>query len=165
MRVACSLLLLLALLGPAVAQPSGPWLVRANGAAGPVAQVALPDSHGKKRSAFIALEYARQCDPLFSFIEISGDRLGTTISQEVLTGSKIGVLLNGKFYTWHAAKTTYSNGFEAALGIPNELALQLLVNVDTLTFVTPDGERIPLPIGNFSQSFQSAAEACRMRLR
>mgnify|MGYP001551785331 CR=1 FL=1 len=165
MRVVCSLLLLVIFSGSAAAQPSGPWLVRTSGASGPVTQVALPDSRGRKRTVFIALEYARQCDPLFSFIEISGDRLGTPISQEVLTGSKIGIFLNGKFYTWHATKTTYNNGFEAALGIQNELALQLLVNVDTRKGVTPDGERIPLPVGNFSQSFQSAVEACRRRLR
>lgn len=165
MRIALASILSALLTAPAFAQPPGPWQVHTNGAAGPVAQVALPDARGKKRTALVVLEYARQCDPLFSFIEISGDRLGNPISQDVLTGSKIGIQLNGKVYTSHAAKTTYSNGFEAAMSIPNDLALQLLVNVDTLAFVAPDGERMPLPISNFSQSFQATVAACRKRAR
>lgn len=147
------------------ADPSGAWRLDTTGAAGPVAQVALPDVKGKRRTAFVAVEYARTCDPIFSFIEITGRTLGAPVSQSVLKDSKIGIVLNGEFYTWHAARTNYANGYEAGFGIPNDLALQLLTNVDSLEFVTPSGEKIRLPSENFSKVFQSAIEFCRKRVK
>lgn len=141
------------------------WQANTRSAVGPVAQVALPDSGNKRRTAFIAFEFARGCDPIFSFVEITGSRLGTPISQSVLKGSKIGVLLNGEFHTWHAAMTKYDNGYEAGFGVTNELLLQFLVNLDSLVYVTPGGERIPLPTAGFRQAIQSAIDVCRKRVK
>lgn len=141
------------------------WSIDTRGASGPIVQLTLPSVAGKSRTSFVALEYARRCDPLFSFIEVAGTKLGSPVSQAVLSGSKIGLILNGNFYTWHAAKTTYSNGYEAALGITNELALQLLVNVQSLYFVTPDGERIQLQSAGLSKALQTGIEYCRSRIK
>jgi hypothetical protein len=141
------------------------WQADSRSAAGPVAQVALPDSGNKRRTAFIAFEFARSCDPIFSFVEITGSRLGTPVSQSVLKDSKIGVLLNGTFYTWHAAMTKYDNGYEAGFGVTNELLLQFLVNLDSLVYVTPGGERVALPTAGFRQAVQSAIDVCRKRVR
>ena len=128
-------------------------------------QTDLPDAKGKRRIVFVAVEYARQCDPIFSYTEITGNGLGTPMSQALLRDTRIGVVLNGKFYTWHAAKTTYSNGYEAGFGVPNELLLQLLTNVDSLAYVTPPGEAIPLPTTNFQQTLQAAINVCRKRAK
>lgn len=140
------------------------WRMDARSPTGPIAQVALPDSGAKHRTAFMAFEYSRNCDPIFSFIEMSGSRFGAAINQSVLKNSKIGVLLNGKFYSWHAAITNYENGYEAGFGVTNELLLQLLVNLDSLAYVTPSGERVPLPLNGFHQSLQSAVDTCRKRI-
>ena len=144
-------------------QAQASWQTDTRSAAGPVAQVALPDAANKRRTAFIAFEFARSCDPIFSFAEITGSRLGTPLSQSVLKDSKIGVILNGKFHTWHAAMTKYDNGYEAGFGVTNELLVQFLVNLDSLAYVTPVGERVPLPTTGFRQAVQSAIDVCRKR--
>lgn len=141
------------------------WRVDTRAIRGPIAQVALPDAGNKRRTSFLVFEYARRCDPLFSFAEITGNRLGTPVSQAVLKDSKIGIVLNGKFHTWHAAMTKYDNGYEAGFGVTNELFLQLLVNLDSLEYVTPVGERVPLPTAGFRQAVQAALDACRKRVK
>ncbi len=141
------------------------WRLDVRGVAGPVTQLDLPDAGGKRRTVFIAAEYERLCDPIFSFMEISGNVLGAPTTRFPLKDSKIGIILNGNFYTWHAAKTNYANGFEAALGVPNELLLQLLTNVSSLVYVTPSGENITLPTGNFQKSLQTALEVCRKKVQ
>lgn len=141
------------------------WRSDTRSAAGPIAQIALPDVGNKHRTAFVAFEFARSCNPTFSFAEITGSRFGTPIRQSVLEGSKIGVLLNGKFYTWHAAITHYDNGYEAGFGVTNELLLQFLVNLDTLVYVTPVGERVPLPTASFREAVQAAVDVCRKRVK
>lgn len=141
------------------------WKVNSSSNIGPVSQVALSDLNGKKRTVFLAFEYLRKCDPIFSYAEISGSTFGSPMSQTGLKDSKIGIILNGGYHTWHAAKTNYSNGYEAGFGVQNGLLLQLLTNVKTLTYVTPDGENIALPIGNFQQSIQEAIAICRKRVQ
>lgn len=160
--LAAAFLLLTVLATPAKAQYT--WRVDARSPAGPIVQVALPNSGIKHRTSFMVFEYARNCDPIFSFAEISGSRLGTALGQSILKNSKIGVLLNGKFYSWHAAITNYDNGYEVGFGVTNELLLQLLVNLDSLAYVTPSGEKIPLPLSGFRQSVQSAVDICRKRV-
>lgn len=109
-------------------------------------------------------EYARRCDPIFSFAEIAGGRLGRALSQSVLRDSSIGIILNGEFYTWHAAITHYENGYEAGFGVTNDLLLQLLVNLDSLEYVTPSGDRFRLPKTGFRESVLSAIDYCRKRV-
>jgi len=141
------------------------WRTDTRSATGPIAQVAIPDAGNKRRTAFIAFEFARSCDPIFSFAEITGSRLGTPVSQSILKDSKIGVILNGRFHTWHAAITKYDNGYEAGFGVTNELLLQFLVNLDSLAYVTPSGERIPLPTAGFREAVQAAIDVCRQRMK
>ncbi len=143
----------------------GNWIVDSRGAAGPIAQVALENSSTKRRTSFIAFEYARKCDPVFSFAEITGQRLGSPIGQSVLIGTKIGVVVNGKFHTWHAATTKYDNGYEAGFGVTNELFNSLTGKVSSLSYVTPDGERIAMPTSGFTQAVQSAFEICAKRFK
>jgi hypothetical protein len=130
-----------------------------------MAQIALPDAGGKRRTSFIVFEYARRCDPIFSFAEITGSRLGKPIGQSVLNGAKIGVVVNGKFHTWHAAMTSYNNGYEAGFGITNELFEVLTGRVESLVYVKPDGERVPLPSGGFTQAVLTAFDTCAQRFR
>ena len=158
-------LLLCLLASFARADPSGAWRLDTRGASGPLVQTELPDAKGKRRTVFVAVEYARQCDPLFSYTEITGNGLGATVSQAVLKDSKIGLILNGQFYTWHAAKTTYVNCYEAGFGVPNDLLLQLLTNVDSLAYVTPPGETISMSTANFQQALQAAINFCRKRVK
>lgn len=161
----CALALLVFTSIANTAQTQATWQADTRSAAGPIAQVALPDAGNKRRTAFIAFEFARNCDPIFSYVEVTGSRLGTPISQSVLSDSKIGVLFNGKFHTWHAAITKYDNGYEAGFGVSNELLLQFLVNLNSLAYVTPVGERVPLPTTGFRQAVQSAIDVCRKRVR
>jgi hypothetical protein len=141
------------------------WRTDTRSTTGPIAQVSLPDAGNKRRTAFIAFEFARSCDPIFSFAEITGSRLGAPVSQSILKDSKIGVLLNGTFHTWHAAITKYDNGYEAGFGVTNELLLQFLVNLDSLAYVTPVGERVPLPTAGFREAVQAAIDVCRRRVK
>ena len=147
------------------AHAQGTWRLDTRGNTGPIAQVALADSGVKRRSSFIAFEYARKCDPIFSFAEITGSRLGTAVSQSVLNGSKIGVLVDGRFHTWTAAMTKYDNGFEVGFGITNDLFELLTGKVETLAYVTPDGERVSMPTSGFRQAVQSAFDLCAKRFR
>lgn len=163
--VSLTLLLAMFVACSASASPSDAWRLDTRGASGPLVQVDLPDAKGKRRTVFVAVEYARTCDPLFSYTEITGNALGAPTSQALLKDSKIGIVLNGKFHTWHAARTNYVNGYEAAFGVQNELLLQLLTNVDSLAYVTPPGEQIPLPTTNFSRVLQSAIDFCRKRVK
>lgn len=160
-----ALLILCFAISAAQAAPSGAWRLDTRGASGPLVQTDLPDAKGKRRTVFVAVEYARQCDPIFSYTEITGNGLGTPTSQALLKDTKIGVILNGKFFTWHAARTIYANGYEAGFGVPNELLLQLLTNVDSLAYVTPPGETIPLPTINFQQALQAAINVCRKQVK
>ena len=139
--------------------------MESRGASGPIAQVALPDSKGKSRTSFVAFEYNRKCDPIFSFAEISGARLGKPLSQSVLPVTKIGVVVNGKFHTWHAAMTKYDNGYEVGLGVTNELFDIFVGKVESLAFVTPEGDRIPMPTEGFRQAVQSAFDTCAKRFK
>ena len=125
----------------------------------------MPDSGPKRRTSFVAFEYARKCDPIFSFAEVTGSRLGTPIGQSVLTGTKIGIVVNGKFHTWHAALTKYDNGYEAGVGVTNEVFDLLVGKVESLAFVTPDGERIPMPTNGLRQSVQAAFDTCAKRFK
>jgi len=147
------------------ASAQGTWRLDTRAETGPIAQVALVNSGAKRRTSFIAFEYARRCDPIFSFAEIAGARLGAPVSQSVLSGSKIGVIVNGKFHTWHAATTKYDNGYEAGFGITNELFELLTGRVDSLTYVTPEGERVQMPTAGFRQAVQSAFETCAKRFK
>lgn len=159
-----TLLVLSFVLSDARANPAAAWRLDTRGGSGPFAQVDLAEAKGKRRAVLVAFEYVRRCDPIFSYIEITGNGLGAPTSQAVLRDSKIGIVLNGKFYTWHAARTIYVNGFEAGFGVPNELFLHLLTNVDSLAYVTPLGETIPLPTTNLQQSLKAAINFCRKRV-
>lgn len=140
------------------------WRVDSRGASGVIAQLVLPETGIKTRTAFIVFEYARRCDPIFSFAEIAGGRLGRALSQSVLRDSSIGIILNGEFHTWHAAITHYENGYEAGFGVTNDLLFRLLVNLDSLEYVTPSGDRFRLPKTGFRESVLSALDYCRKRL-
>ena len=157
-------LLVLAVGSSIATAQSGVWRVNPTATVGPIAQLDLADARGKRRGVLIAFEYARRCYPVFSFIELVGSRPGTPMSKSVLTGSKIGILLNGTFYTWHAAQIFYDNGYEAGFGMPNDLVLKMLLKIDTLEYVTPTGERIPLSTRNFDTALREAFDVCKKRV-
>lgn len=150
---------------PCIAVAQTAWHVDARSQAGPLAQAELPSIGGKHRAAIVAFEYARRCDPLFSIVEVNGSQLGKPLSQSVLSGSRIGILLNGKFHTWHAAMTKYSNGYEAGFGVTNELFALLSGHVTTLTYVSPFGENFPLPTTGLRQSLRDALEICAKKVK
>lgn len=157
------------LLGATIALPTtaqvGTWRTNSGADAGPLTQLDLPDAMGKRRLVLIAFEYARRCDPIFSFAEFTGSRLGAPKSQSRLSGTKIGVVFNGNFYTWHSVKTVYENGYEAGFGMPNDLVMEMLIKVNSLEYVTPSGERIPLSTNNFDRAFRTAIDQCRSRVK
>lgn len=141
------------------------WTPNLQGVAGPFVQISAPDLGTKHRAVFVVFEYARQCDPIFSLIEITGPTLGKPIKQSVLNGSKIGVVVNGKVHTGYAAQTKYDNGFEAGFSITNELFDLLMAKVDSLAYITPEGEKILLPTSGFKLAAALALEVCAKRLR
>jgi hypothetical protein len=147
----------------ATAQPV--WRVDRVATAGPLAQLELPRREGKARMVFVSFEYARQCDPILSISEMTGYRLGNPKTREVLRNSRIGVYFNGTFQTSHAGLITYDNGYEAGFSISNELLLGFLTNLDSMSFVTPNGERIPLPKPGFREALYTAMDICRSRMR
>lgn len=140
------------------------WEVKTESSPGPLIQVDIPSQDGKKRAVFIAFEYARKCDPIFSYAEIKGRSFGRPISKKVLKNSKIGLVVNGNFHTSNAGLVTYDNGYEAGFGMPNSLVLQLLVALDSFSYVAPSGDVIPLPRKDFKKSFLEAIELCRQAI-
>jgi len=146
-----------------MAQPL--WRVDRVATAGPLAQLELPQREGNTRIVFVSFEYARQCDPIFSIAELTGYRLGNPITRDVLRNSRLGVYFNGTFQTSDAALIIYDNGYEAGFSISNELLLGFLTNLDSMSFVTPNGERIPLPKPGFREAMYTAMDVCRSRMR
>ena len=61
--------------------------------------------------------------------------------------------------------TKYDNGYEAGFGVTNDLLLQFLANLDSLAFVTPLGERVPLPTAGLRQAVQAAIDVCRKQVK
>jgi hypothetical protein len=145
------------------ANAQSPWRVDKAATAGPLAQTGLSPANGRTRTVFVSFEYARKCDPVFSIIEWTGARLGTPIRRELLRNSKIGLYFNGQFHTSHAGLITYDNGYEAGFSISNDLLLGLLINLNSMSFVTPTGERIPLPLTGFRDALHTAMDICRSR--
>ncbi len=153
------------LVAVSAAHAQGTWRIDTRSATGAIAQISLPNEDGKRRVSFIAFEYARRCDPIFSFAEIAGSGFGKPINQSILNDTKIGTVVNGKFYTWNAAITSYDNGYEAGFGITNELFKVLTGRIESLIYIKPNGERVPLPSGGFSQAVQVAFDTCAKRFR
>lgn len=141
------------------------WKLEEKSALGPIAQVTLPSNGAKHRTALVVFEYARKCDPIFSFAEISGSKLGAPISQSRLDDSKIGVFVNGNFHTWGSGITKYDNGFEVGFGITNQLYALLIGRVDSLVYLTPSGERVSMPTSGLNKSIQDAANICIKRFQ
>lgn len=141
------------------------WRVDSRGQSGALVQVGLPNSFDKRRAVFVAFEYARRCDPVFSFVEIKGQSLGRPLTQKILRETQTGVLVNGKFHTWHAAMTSYENGYESGFGITNDLFDLLTGNPETLVYVIPDGEKLSLPTVGFRQGLLEALQICSARVR
>lgn len=149
----------------AIAQQS--WSIDSRSSTGPVALIELPSDGGKSRLAMIAFEYARKCDPLFTYVEMHGRKLGTPEKQSRLPPSSIGGSINGKRYSGSsaAAITVYSNGIEVGFGMPDDMAMTLAFEaVNSISFTTPAGKEIPLPIAGLKKAIESAVDTCTQKV-
>lgn len=161
-----NLLLLLALFGSA-AMAQQTWVADSRSSAGPVARVELPLESGKSRLAMIAFEYARKCDPLFTYVEMRGRKFGTPEKQSKLPPSSIGGSINGKRYSGSsaAAATIYSNGIEVGFGMPDDMAMSLAFDaINSISFTTPAGKEIPLPIAGLKKAVETALDICTQKV-
>ena len=123
--------------------------------------VQLPDASGKSRLSMIVFEYARKCDPLFSYVEMIGRKFGTPEKQSLLPPSSIGGRVNGKYYTGRAAATIYSNGLEVGFGMPDEMAFAIAFDeIKTLSFITPAGKEMSIPTNGLRSAIDAALEVC-----
>lgn len=160
-------LLLFLTLSSSAAMAQQTWSADARSSAGPVARVELPSEGGKSRLAMIAFEYARKCDPLFTYVEMQGKRFGAPEKQSRLPPSSIGGTINGKRYSGSsaAAITLYSNGVEVGFGMPSDMAMTLAFDaVSSISFITPTGKEIPLPIAGLKKSIESALDTCTSKV-
>ena len=146
---------------PALGQQA--WQADSSGYAGPVARVGLPSEGATSRLVLIAFEYATQCNPLFTYVEIQGQRFGVVEKQSPLPPSSIGGAINDKRYSGNsaAAVTLYSNGFEVGFAMPDEMAMALTSDpITSISFTTPAGKEIPLPTAGLSKAAAAAQDAC-----
>ncbi|MFS4515347.1 hypothetical protein ACMFLR_15945 [Delftia tsuruhatensis] len=111
--------------------------------------------------AMITFEYARKCDPMLVFVELEGSKYGTPLKQMILPPSKIGGIVNGKFYTGTAAVTSYSNGVEVGFSMPDPMAHAIAFDeVKSMTFVTPTGAKHELSTKGLRPAVNGALDVC-----
>lgn len=143
------------------------WVAESRSSSGPVARVELPSENGKSRLALIAFEYARKCDPLFTYVEMQGRKFGVPEKQSRLPPSSIGGAINGKRYSGSAASaiTVYSNGIEVGFSMTDEMAMALAFDaINSISFTTPAGKEIPLPTTGLKKAVESALDACTKKV-
>lgn len=141
----------------------GAWVANLSSQQGPVAMVELPAPRGEARLAMFVFEYSRKCDPLFTYSVIRGRKFGTPEKQSLLPKSNIGGTINRKLYSGNnsAAATLYSNGFEVGFGMPDEMAMAIAFDkVSSVSFITPKGDEVILPIEGLRAAVDKAIEAC-----
>lgn len=145
---------------PALGQQT--WQADTSGYAGPVARIGLPSEGSTSRLILIAFEYATQCNPLFTYVEIQGPKFGVAEKQSSLPPSSIGGAINDKRYSGNsAAMTIYSNGIEVGFAMPDEMAMALASDpITSISFTTPTGKEIPLPTAGLSKAAATAQDAC-----
>jgi len=145
----------------------GGWSVVTNAAAGPIVATYFLASGRANISVFVSFEYQRKCDPIFSYMEFSvppGASLGQATGRYRVNNPNLGVIHNGKFYSWHAAKITYNKGFEIGFGVTQDLWQALTGHTSSLAYVREDGTRISLPLQNLRQKLLQAANYCLARI-
>lgn len=143
------------------------WGTDTRNSSGPVARIELPSDGAKSRLALIAFEYARKCDPLFTYVEMQGRKFGVPEKQSRLPPSSIGGAINGKRYSGSAASaiTVYSNGIEVGFSMPDEMAMALAFDaINSISFTTPAGKEIPLPTTDLKKAVESALDACTKKV-
>lgn len=161
-KIACCLSLA-ALCGHAIGQSS--WTMDARSPAGPVAMVELPKESENSRLSMIAFEFARKCDPIFSYIEMKGRKFGAPEKQTRLPKTSIGSRVNGKHYTGVAVATIYSNGIEVGFGVPDEMAFAIAFDeIRSLSFITPAGKEISVTTKGFRSAVDAALNVCTSRV-
>ena len=146
----------------------GAWVANLSSQQGPVAMVELPAPRGETRLAIFAFEYSRKCDPLFTYAVVRGRKFGTPEKQSLLPQSNIGGTINRKRYSGNnaAVVTTYSNGFEVGFGMPDEMAMAIAFDkVGSVSFITPKGDEVLLPIDGLRTAVDKAIEACVSKIQ
>lgn len=149
---------------PALSQQT--WQADLSSYVGPVARVGLPSEAATSRLVLIAFEYATQCNPLFTYVELQGPKFGVAEKQSSLPPSSIGGAINGKRYAGNsAAMTLYSNGIEVGFAMPDEMAMALASDpITSISFTTPAGKEIPLPTTGLSKAAAQALDACTKKV-
>ncbi|EHN65081.1 MULTISPECIES: hypothetical protein [Comamonas] len=149
---------------PALGQQT--WQADLSSYVGPVARVGLPSEGATSRLVLIAFEYATQCNPLFTYVELQGPKFGVAEKQSSLPPSSIGGAINDKRYSGNsAAMTLYSNGIEVGFAMPDEMAMTLASDpITSISFTTPTGKEIPLPTAGLSNAAAKALDACTKKV-
>lgn len=145
----------------------GNWTLVTHGPAGPIVNIHVASSGNVHMGALISFEYERKCDPIFSYIEYSGPLgapLGTPTSARRINNPNLGVIHNGRFYTWHMAKIQYRQGFEVGFGVTRELWQALTGSTTSLTYVREDGTQIQLPVYGLNEKLLQGLNYCRSRV-
>ncbi len=143
------------------------WNLVTYGAAGPIVIVRVASSGNVNMGVLVSFEYERKCDPIFSYMEFTspiGAPLGTPINKYRVDNSSIGVVHNGHFYTWYAAKIEYPHGFEVGFGITRELWNALLGPTNSLVYVREDGVQLQLPTYGLQDKLNQALNYCSSRV-
>jgi hypothetical protein len=145
----------------------GNWNLVTKGASGPQVFVHVASSGNVNMLVLVAFEYERQCDAIFSYMEFAspiGAPLGAAIRKYRIDNSNLGVVHNGYFYTWHAAKVEYPHGFEVGFGITRELWQALTGSTTSLAYVREDGAQFNLPISGLREKLLQGLNYCRSRI-
>jgi hypothetical protein len=143
------------------------WTLVTSGPAGPIVFVHVGSSENVNMMVLVAFEYERKCEALFGYMEFSspiGAPLGAPTNKYRLDNSNIGAIHNGDFYTWHAAKIHYPQGFEVAFGVTSELWKALLGPTTSLSYVREDRVQLQLPVYGLQEKLLQAANYCRSRI-
>jgi hypothetical protein len=114
----------------------------------------------------ISFEYERKCEPIFGYGEFTspvGAPLGVPLKIYRINNPNVGVVHNGNFYTWHAAKIEYPQGYEVGFGITRDLWKALNSQTSSLSYVRTDGVQFQLPVYGLQDKLRQALNYCRSR--
>lgn len=140
----------------------GAWFVEDN-RTGVLARVYGTSYHGVEFLA--AFEYIRNCDPIFSMLQLRETDLGTLLNKSAFLPNEALLIVNYTSYTWHGAEAQYRNGTEIGIGITKEAWNALLNHPKSISFTDRRGFNYVVPIQGISNALVNAAQRCLNRQR
>lgn len=160
MKYLISALFFLFISNPSYSTPlSSSWTLTNSSSTGSVVLMPLKSN----TIVHFTFEYSRNCAPLFSYTEIKGGSYGVPISQTRLKNTLFAIIIDNQTTRWHSAKTTYTNGYEVALGFERD-TFHSLFPAKKLGVINEQGNIFMFPKANLNEKLNEAIEICKKKV-